>query len=231
LFTAAKPGVTQPITSGITLATDPATNARWVFFGTGRFMTTSDADDKSTFSQSIYGVKDEDVAYARADLTARTITVTDATSSGYPVRAFQTKEALPLASKGWYVDLPAAGERIVQDAQIVSNFLVTASMIPEGNACESSGTGYINALDAFTGTSGGTSFFNLDNGTTTDDTAVGGLPVGSVNLGVGMPTRPVLLPGQIVLGGSGDGSAAGLGGSPTFGMRWQRVSWREVRQD
>ena len=46
-----------------------------------------------------------------------------------------------------------------------------------------------------------------------------------------MPTLPVLLPGQIIVGGSGDGSSSGLSGARTFGMSWQRVSWREVRND
>ncbi len=232
LFTAAKGATAQPITGGLAVVTDLSTNKRWVFFGTGRFMTTGDVDDRSTSAQSLYGFMDEDTAYARANLTQRTIAVTGATANGYPVRAFEQKSALPTGSKGWYVDLPGAGERIVQDVQIASNFVVSASMIPEGDACEGSGTGYINALDAFTGTSGGTSFFDLNRDGKTDDKAVtGDLPIGSANMGVGMPTRPVLLPGQFVLGGSGDGTAAGLGGGPSFGMQWQRVSWREIRQD
>lgn len=231
LFTAVK-GAAQPITGGLAVATDPTTNKRWVFFGTGRFLTASDVDDRATYAQSIYGVQDEDAAYTRSNLTQRALAVSTANANGYPVRAFEAKSALPTNSKGWYVDLPAAGERIVQDAQIASNFVVTASMIPEGNACEGSGSGYLNALDAFTGTSGGNSFFDLNNDGTTDNTAVtGGLPVGSANMGVGMPTRPVLLPGQFVLGGSGNGAAPGLGGGRSFGMTWQRVSWREIRQD
>ena len=232
LFNASKGGNAQPITGGLAVATDPVTNKRWVFFGTGRFMTTGDVDDRSVGAQSIYGVMDEGTNYARADLTQRTIAVTAATANGYPVRAFEAKSALPTSSKGWYVDLPGAGERVVQDAQLASNFLITASMIPEGDACEGSGTGYINALDAFTGTSAGNSFFDLNKDGITDDAAVtGGLPIGSANMGVGMPTRPVLLPGQFVLGGSGDGSASGLSGGRSFGMQWQRVSWREIRQD
>ena len=217
----------QPITSAVTVATDPVTRKRWVFFGTGRFMTTSDADDKTASAQSMYGFIDENQAsaYGRANLTARGVTVSGT------VRYFDDKAPLASTSKGWYVDLPGAGERIVQDVQIASTFLITASMIPEGDACESSGTGFINAIDAFTGTSAGTSFFDLDGDGNTDDTGAGGKPVGSVNLGVGMPTRPILLPGQIVAGGTGDGTAAGLGGSDSGEMQWGRVSWREIRKD
>src|SRR5690606_21082318 len=131
----------------------------------------------------------EDSALAKDDLKKRTIVVTNAQSNGYPVRAFEARETLPADKKGWYIDLPAAGERIIQDAQVVSTYLITASIIPIGSACDPEGRGYINALDAFTGTSAGWSYFDLDNNPGTDD-RVEGLPVGSVDVGVGMPTLP-----------------------------------------
>ncbi len=213
----------QAITSGLTFAVDPKTNKRWVFFGTGRFLTTTDADDKTPYAQSMYGVIDDDAgsAYTRANLTSRSITV----SGDY--RYFQAKSALASTSKGWYVDLPGKGERIVQDALIDGDYAVMASMIPEGDACDASGTGYINAIDAFTGTSGGKSYFDLGKDGTTDDTGAGGNPIGSVNLGVGMPTRPVLLPGI----GVGSGSAGTTGEFGKTPMSWNRVSWREIRND
>ena len=215
-------GTPQPITGGLASAIDTATNKRWIFFGTGRYMTTGDADDKTTYAQSMYGFIDDGGSYTRSNLTARNITV----SGDY--RYFEDKASLPSTSKGWYVDLPGKGERIVQDVQIDNNYMVSASMIPEGDACDASGSGYLNAIDAFTGTSGGKSYFDLDKNGSTDDTAAGGNPVGSVNLGVGMPTRPVLLPGVGVVDGS-----AGVGAG-SFGkqiMSWQRVSWREIRSD
>lgn len=217
-------GTPQPITGGLASAIDPRTGKRWVFFGTGRFLTTSDGNDKTTFAQSIYGVMDDGVTYTRSDLTSHAVTLDGASGNRY----FDDKATLPSASKGWYVDLPGKGERVVQDAQVDGDFVVTASMIPEGDACEASGTGFINAIDAFTGTNGGKSYFDLDRDGNTDNTGTGGKPTGSVNLGVGMPTRPVLLPGVGVVDGS-----AGLGAN-SFGkqiMSWQRVSWREIRKD
>jgi type IV pilus assembly protein PilY1 len=225
-------GKAQPITARVTIATHPLTRKRWVFFGTGRYMTVDDASSTSTDVQSMYGFVDESTTVARSDLTQRTITVTSDTVSGFPVRAFQARANLPTGSKGWYINLPASGERIVQDAQVVSAFLITASMIPTGNACEADGSGYINALSAFTGTSGGTAFFDLNgNGQTSDDSVTSGanqLPVGSVNLGVGMPTLPNLLRGLTVVDGTGGTGGRGLRG---LGANWERVSWREVRRD
>src|SRR5690606_12814333 len=141
-------------------------------------------------------------------------------------RAFEAKSSLPSGSKGWYIDLPATGERIVQDAQVVSTFLVTASMMPSGNACDADGSGYINALNAFTGTSAGGSYFDTDGDGDTSDEPLGDLPIGSINLGVGMPTLPNLLRGLLVAGGSGGGNP---GGTPTLAPRWDRASWREIR--
>lgn len=223
-------GTTQPISGGVTIATNPTSNERWVFFGTGRFLTTGDLT--STAVQSMYGIIDRNTLVTRGDanLTQRTLTVTTGTQDGYPVRGFEAQTPLPINSKGWYIDLPVSGERIVQDAQVVATFLVTASMIPSSDSCEAGGTGYINALDAFTGTSGGYSYFDLDGDGDTGDQTIGTppVPVGSVNVGVGMPTLPNLLRGLLVVGGTG---GDGLGTPPTRPPRWDRVSWREIRQD
>ena len=227
-------GAVQPITGGVTVATEPATFKRWVFLGTGSFLTTTEADDKTPLAQSMYGFIDDGSAtpVAYSDLVKRTIGNTGASQDGYPVRTFESKASLPAGKKGWFVNLPGNGERIVQDAQVVANILVTASMIPEGDACEASGTGYINALDAFTGTSAGSSFFDLDGDGKTDDTMVGGVPVGSVNFGVGMPTLPIFLDGKLVVGGTGGSVSAEKPGAGGITRKsWGRVSWRELRSD
>ena len=230
LFTAIGPNGAQPISGGLAVATHPLTKKRWVFFGTGRFMTLDDASASNTAVHSMYGFEEGTAAYTRSDLTQRTITVSGVSFGGYSeVRGFQAKAPLPSTSKGWYIDLPGSGERIVQDAQIVSSFLITASMITAGDACEPDGSGYINALDAFTGTSSGGSYFDLDKLNGTDDKVLtGDLPIGSVNVGIGMPTLPNLLRGMIVVGGTG---GSDLRSPSTAPPRWDRVSWREVRKD
>lgn len=218
-------GKAQPISGGVAVGVHPTTRKRWVFFGTGRYLTAEDAQPGSTDVQSMYGFIDESATRTRDDLTERTVQVTQGN-----LRGFEQRAALPATSKGWYIDLPISGERIVQDAQLASRFLITASIIPSGGACSSSGTGYINALDAFTGTSGNISYFelDLDGDGKTQDTIGDNLPVGSVNLGNGMPTLPNLLRGLLGVGGSG---GAGLNTAPTTRPRWDRASWREIRRD
>ncbi len=86
-----------------------------------------------------------------------------------------------------------------------------SSVIPSaGTGCEASGGGYLNALDVFTGTSptasgggsGSSSFFDVDGdgaggdegitdsgGTGLVDADGNPLVVGSIDLGIGMPTE------------------------------------------
>lgn len=234
-------GQRQPITGGLTVAFHPRTYMPWVFFGTGRLMTTGDMTTKTV--QSLYGFVDDGTDKARsgasANLTRRSIQEA-ATLAGTPVRAFERRQSLPPGSKGWYIDLltpqtpPAPGvpegERVVSDAQLYGDVLVVSSVIPTADACQADGRGYLNALDAYTGTSTGPSLFDLDGDGVFEDEVIGDdkLPVGSVDLGVGMPTLAELLRGLAVVGGS-----SGKLGSVQIreARNVGRVSWREVLQN
>ena len=219
-------GTPQPITGGIASAVDARTNQRWVFFGTGSYLTAADGNDTGTEKQSMYGVMDDvgtGSAYTRSNLTARTVT-TDASGNE---RYFQNLASI--TNKGWYVDLPGVGERIVQNAQLDGSYLVTASMMPSGNSCaDAAGSGFINAITPFPGmTAGNKSYFDLDGDGNTDDTGTSGKPTGSYKTS-GMPTLPLLMPGTLFY----QTSAAGGGGKlPTGKPQWNRVSWREMRHD
>jgi len=220
-------GTPQAITGGIASAIDPRTNKRWIFFGTGSYLTTADGNDSSTSSQSMYGVIDDAAsAYTRSDLAART--VTDGTGADVGERYFQDMTGAMLAGKhGWYVDLTGKGERIVQNTQMDGSYMVTASMMPSGNSCaDASGSGYINAITPFPDmVASGKSYFDRD-GTGSDNTGTNGKPTGSVKTN-GMPTLPLLLPGQVR-----SQTSSGTGTSFNKGQpQWNRVSWRELRND
>ena len=232
-------GNRQPVTAGMTVAMHPQTYKTWVFFGTGRLMLSSDMTNHAV--QSMYGFVDDGSVIARlgggANLTARKV-MEAGSVNGFPVRTFEANTPLPPTSKGWYIDLlkppvppgTAEGERVVSEGQVVGDILVFASVIPTASDCNADGTGYINALNAFTGASAGPSYFDLDGDGQFNDEVLSGLPVGSVNLGsnVGMPTLPNLLRGLLVAGGSG----GGMGSVATRESRnVGRVSWREVVRD
>lgn len=230
LYAPTAPG-TQPITGGVTVAVDPATDKRWVFFGTGRLLTTNDITDTSR--QTWYGVIDDDAASSsvtRTTMTARDIVQFD---SGTKNRAFQPYAALPGSSKGWYIDLDLPpsntleGERMVGDQQVVKNALIAASIIPStSNPCYP-GRGYVNAIDAFTGTSLQTGLFDANRNGAFGDSGdmIGSTAVGSIDLGVGMVTDPALLDRLLVAGGS----LATLASTPLDpSLYGGRISWREI---
>ena len=221
----------HPVTGGVTIAVDPATDMRWVFFGTGRFLTANDITNKTL--QTWYGVIDDIAVTAsvtRTGLTARNIAQVSGNN-----RAFEPNSILPTNSKGWYIDLDQPptneeqGERMVGEQQVVKNVLISASIIPipnTGNPCQP-GRGYINAIDAFTGTSLKTGLFDANRDGTFGGAGdkLGSDAVGSIDLGVGMVTDPALLDKLLVAGGS----LATLASTPLDpALYGGRISWREI---
>ena len=235
LFVATDAGGTrQPITAGLAIAREPLNNRLWVFVGTGRFLSNSDIS--TTGVQSMYGVIDAGTTVARSDLVARDILVST-TLGGRAVRGFAPNAALPAGKQGWVIDLgtPKPGERIVSNPRVRGAVLLTASLIPPAtNTCDAGGTGYINAVDAFTGTSLASPYFDANGDGTVDanDRVTGGgsqVPVGSIDLGVGMPTLPTLIDKLLVVGGS-KGTLGSLLVNPQGGSA-RRVSWHEILKD
>jgi len=244
IFAATGPDGTtrQPITGGMTVAMHPQTFKTWVFFGTGRFLTAGDVSNRNV--QGLYGIVDDGATVTKASLAQRSVQLLG-TRNGRPVRGFQANAPLPLTARGWYINLvdppvppgSAYGERIVTSPQVDGDVLEVSSVIPTADACQSDGRGYINALDAFTGTSTDSPYFDVNqNGSFTDDTltytdANGNqvpLPIGSVDLGVGMVTQASLFsgpPGQVCAAGSG-GNLACVPKAEARNVG--RVSWREI---
>jgi type IV pilus assembly protein PilY1 len=151
-------------------------------------------------------------------------------------RAFEPYSTLPVNSKGWYIDLDlppsdiAEGERMVGDQQVIKNVLIAASILPStANPCLI-GRGYINAIDAFTGTSLQTGLFDINRDGTFGGTGdkIGSDAIGSIDLGIGMVTDPALLDKLLVAGGSGS-SLAMLASTPLDpSLYGGRISWREI---
>ncbi len=166
--------VVQPITGTPTVAIDPATSKRWVFFGTGQYLITGDTG--TTTSNTWYGVMDDGTALAgRTNLQQRTIAMAGIVS-GREVRAFEQNTPLGAGKKGWYIDLrnpaPALqeGERMIGLQNIFNNELRANSFVPNASGCGVGGKGYLNRVDPFTGTTTMDASFDVNgNGVFTDD--------------------------------------------------------------
>lgn len=238
----------QPITGGLSLALDPVSFKPFVFFGTGKYLEQSDvantAGVPNTSIQTWYGIKDEGAAITtgRAALQQRTLAVagTATTPDGTEraIRGFEPHAPLLADKKGWYVDLlqppsaTAQGERMVGDPFLLGRVLVAASIIPSADPCSGGGTGYLNGIDAFTGTSVSTPFFDANGNNNFDDdkvgTGTGEVPVGSIDPGVAMPTSPTIIESLVVVGGSAGGTGAVKVSNPVLKAR---ISWREILRE
>lgn len=224
-------GYAQPITGGLALAKNPKTNEIWVFAGTGRFLSNADVTDTSV--QSVYGLIDTGSPIpGRSALQKRSIEIVGSVGS-VTARAFQEHANLASGKRGWYVDLdnPKAGERVVSDVRIRGQALVFASILPGNTACEAAGTGYINAIDAFSGTSVEGGFFDINNNGTFGDAGdkVGGRDTGSIGVD-GMPTRPIFID-NLWAAGDSSGGDVNYGRHRGSDIRARRVSWRELFRD
>lgn len=111
-------GKPQPISAAPFLMRHPA-GGRMVVIGTGRMLSDSDRADAST--QSIYGIHDQDgtgpVPPGRSRLLQQSVEPAPVGTIAGRQLWTSTDHALPPlgeeAKRGWYLDLPARGERVI----------------------------------------------------------------------------------------------------------------------
>ncbi|BBD77772.1 pilus assembly protein [Hydrogenophilus thermoluteolus] len=228
-------GNPQPITAQITVAVnpvpdDPNYNKRYLFFGTGSYFRSGDPGD--TQVQSWYGLIDEGTPITgRSDLKQRSIE-SEGTFDGKPVRTFGAASAGDMVGKkGWFVDFTTRpGERIVTASKLFTGaepVLIASSIIPKSDPCLPGGDGFDNAINPFTGGRLTYGFFDLNDNKDFSDDTLNDKPIGGVDLGVGMPSEPVIVGDRLVVGGSRgtvESVRINVGVQPFKG----RISWREI---
>lgn len=255
LFTAVDAGgaaqpITAPLTAGVNnVSGDINEGKRYVFFGTGSYFRSTDPYDAQT--QTWYGLIDNStVISSRSELKQRSISLTS-TFSGKPVRTFSVASASDMAGKkGWYLDFSTSTkERIVTESLLLNlaqPALIASSMIPDSSdPCIPGGSGFINAIDPFTGGATSVGILDVNNNKDYTDDLLGSEIIGSVDLGVGLPSRPSLIGDRLVIGGTSSekdkrvsdlgvnlGSNGTPGGNPgPGGVLKGRISWREIISD
>lgn len=190
-------GNVQHITGGIDTITHPR-HGQIVYFGTGRYFLD---DDRNLLTsppvESFYGVWDGDgwasagntsgatTTYDRSSLVRQTLSA-EMAADGKIVRKTSTNALDWGTKKGWYLELAtngtAQGERFVGVPTVALGLVFFTSFLPnaDSDACASSGTNWLNVIDATTGVGG------LGVGSQTDvgsfklpDNSSGGGPVGT----------------------------------------------------
>lgn len=139
-----------PITTRMELA--EVDHKKAVFGGTGLFLQVADKSNQTT--QILFGIKDDDTGsvggvIGNADFVERTLI----TSGDY--RTTDSSSDIDWdAKKGWYMQLPDAGERVNVDPKIQLGTLVVASNVPQdtgSNSCSVGGYAWLNYIDFATG--------------------------------------------------------------------------------
>jgi type IV pilus assembly protein PilY1 len=204
----------QPITAPVYTAKnaidgDPNFGKYFVFFGTGSYFQTGDANDLKV--QSWYGITDDTTPIVnRASLTQRNVvsngsiaaTVTSVVTTR-DVRVFSSAVPGDMVNKrGWYMDLNYSepGERIISRPLIIPAIvpaLLVSSIYPIANdACEPGGDGYLNLVDPFSGGAIANDLLDVNNNNKFDALdRLNGVSVGSLKGGIGILTTPIFIAG------------------------------------
>ncbi|MDH3619807.1 MAG: PilC/PilY family type IV pilus protein [Gammaproteobacteria bacterium] len=162
-----------------------------VVFGTGQYMTSGDVS--TTGVQSMYGIWDSGSdQLTQADLLPQTISV-GVNVDGIVGRTL-TDNGINFASdKGWYMDFPDPGERIVTDAIIRGDLVFFNSMTPDTNPCQAGGSGWLMVAKWINGGMPSEVAFDLNGDSQLDnDDTINGNAAAGVQI-VGIPTAPVNL--------------------------------------
>lgn len=201
-------GINQPITAAPVAGTDENAN-RWIFFGTGRFMSTEDKAD--TNQQAYYGVKEpmDDAnttfTYEAVDF-ASLVDVSDVEMEDGNFTQFYDL-AYHIQSHGvggWRMDFYDTGERNLSQGALLGGTLAFTTFTPATDICGIGGASRLYAVSYLTGTAFFKPTFGSDD--LTDATVLK-----AIDLGSGMASAPAL---QIkrgksvkVITQSGDGGA------------------------
>lgn len=160
----------QPITQRVAVARNPRlpntpdTPNINVYWGTGQLRTPDDAIDTST--QAFYSVLHTGgesgtatAAHFHADLVERSYSRLGGGSSGHG-EARRMKGAVEVDYRGmngapqygWYVPLPAPGERVLSRPLVVNDMVIFASLLPSpGAPCDMAVASWVNVLSLVDG--------------------------------------------------------------------------------
>jgi type IV pilus assembly protein PilY1 len=226
-----------PMTSSATVTLDD-TGEVWVFFGTGRFLSTADKSDTTT--QYILGLKDSVLRPGGCSQTSTTscwdnnlldvsnvqICVTCAAglnqvngiagTSTYPALISLVK-----SKDGWVTNLSTAGERSIVPPTIIAGAVLFPTFIPTSDICVAAGNSNLYALFYKTGSAYSEPIMGVD---------ASGYSKTNVSLGAGLASSVAIQMGAEPTGVAGfyQTSGANIGKlTPTTPLSaWsQYISW------
>ncbi len=156
----------QYITSRMEVGAHPlGSPGRMVYFGTGKYYESLDANpDNAVYPNTVYGIWDNDDGAQVASVTDHSAdsatlvkqTVTndvtyDPSGENIEVRIVSANAVDWASKRGWFLDLPTTGEKVVDAPILRGGRLIFTTTIPSELPCEAGGTSWLMELDADTG--------------------------------------------------------------------------------
>ena len=226
LFAATDGSLAQPITAAPEVGKDPKTGFTWVWFGTGKYLRESDM--LNTQMQTWYGIIDNNALVNRSELVQR-VTAFAGVNYGFGTRTVTEATSGDMTGqRGWFINLPESGERMVVPNLLTGIALVGTTRTPTGrDACSPSGTGWLMAIDPFTGARLPKNFFDISRDKLFN--AADNTGTNEINSGIQFgspPTGPTSIP-PVICTPKDDGTVECIrvsGGSAEA----KRASWREI---
>lgn len=254
-------GTPQPIISSPVIGRFPSGVGLMVYFGTGKYLENADNITASYPTQSFYGIWDQDADFetssngngggktsnkapsiSRSNLVQQTITtvsgsqqfckIENGTSvcNTFDVRTVSNSPMLT-SDMGWYMDLPEAGERVINTPILRDKRIIFTTLIPSSDACDSGGTGWLMEVNSHTGSRTETSPFDLnEDGYFNEGDETGGNPVNGIKPDVGIPSNPTIgIPEDGDEAKFVQGSTGRIMRIDEEGTRIGRQSWQQLR--
>jgi type IV pilus assembly protein PilY1 len=230
-----------------------------VTFGTGRYLDTG--DNATVDGQAFYGIRDTGSAVGGLSSLVRQSVVSSsavgADGNTYRLSTHAVGAATldaPLVGdnaiaatdynatkKGWYINLPATGERVVSDANVRAGRVVFNTLIPNTDPCGFGGTGWVMEFDVMNGNRNDTPTFDTNgdgqmsgadldlNGGIHDNAS--GRAVSSIPAAAGFlraPSQPGRPPFENKYVNTSAGSVTVIGETAGTGTSY-RGSWRQLQ--
>ncbi|HET6724951.1 MAG TPA: PilC/PilY family type IV pilus protein [Gammaproteobacteria bacterium] len=257
LFKAKTSAGVQPITTQPVVSFHPGHPTRgglMVYFGTGKFLGKSDLTD--TAQRTFFGVWDKSPDTAstsaivnsdRTQLVQQVLSTTSVTVDSETVLARTvTSNTIDWDTQlGWYVNLPASGERLINDPRLDKGRLIFTTYVPSATGsttvCEAGGTSFLMVLNYINGGAFNEPEIDIDNDSDLDgddkvdvgtaDNPDKENPVG-IGLGEGYATSPTIL--RTSQGSIGDIKLITKSNNKITpvkerGSNHQRSSWKQIQ--
>jgi type IV pilus assembly protein PilY1 len=161
VFTTSTTPLAKPITVKPAVSRHPTGAGVLVFFGSGKYIETNDADSDDKVTQTFYSIWDnlgnDALVYPipQTSLLQQSITAEVAHSSGAEVRVTSDTTIDWSTKRGWYMDLEYSsknnGELVATDAIVRGDRVIFISITPSASPCETGGTSWIYELSFSSG--------------------------------------------------------------------------------